>query len=274
MLECVVNVSEGRRPEVVGLLARAAGRSLLDVHTDAIHNRSVLTLAGPEVEEAARRVAAVAVAHIDIRTHEGAHPRLGAVDVVPFVPIGDTSLKAALRARDAFARWAAGELGVPCFLYGPERSLPEIRRAAFHSLAPDFGPLIPHPTAGAICVGARGVLVAYNVWLPPGTPLATARRIAGEVRNAHVRALGLPAADGMVMVSMNLIEPDRFGPAEAYDAVAARTAVERAELVGLVPESVLRTTPRERWAQLDLDESKTIEARLREAGLDGGGGPT
>jgi glutamate formiminotransferase len=274
MLECVVNVSEGRRPEVVELLARAAGRSLLDVHSDPVQNRSVLTLAGPEVEEATRRVAAVAVAHIDIRTHQGAHPRLGAIDVVPFVPLGGTALSAALRARDAFARWAAGELGVPCFLYGPERSLPEIRRAAFVSLAPDFGPLIPHPTAGATCVGARGVLVAYNVWLPPGTPLTTARRIAGEVRNAHVRALGLPAADGMVMVSMNLIDPERVGPAQAYDAVAARTAVERAELVGLVPESVLRATPRERWAQLDLDASKTIEARLRQAGLDGGGEPT
>lgn len=274
MLECVVNVSEGRRKEVVGLLARAAGRSLLDVHSDPVHNRSVLTLAGPDVEEAARRVAAVGVAHIDIRSHEGAHPRLGAVDVVPFVPLGDTAFAVALRARDAFARWAASELEVPCFLYGPERSLPEIRRQAFHSLAPDFGPLIPHPTAGAMCVGARGVLVAYNVWLPPGTPLATARRIAGEVRNAHVRALGLPASDGMVMVSMNLIEPERVGPAEVYDAVASRAAVERAELVGLIPEAVLRSVPRDRWASLDLDESKTIEARLRAAGFDERVGPT
>jgi glutamate formiminotransferase len=267
MLECVVNVSEGRREDVVALLARAAGHSLLDVHSDAVHNRTVLTLAGPEVEDATRRVAALGVAHIDIRTHQGAHPRLGAVDVVPFVPLQGATLTDALRARDAFARWAAAELEVPCFLYGPERSLPEIRRGAFHTLAPDFGPLIPHPTAGAICVGARHVLVAYNVWLPPGTPLSTARRIAGEVRNASVRALGLPAADGRVMVSMNLIEPHRIGPAEAYDAVATRTPVERAELVGLVPAAVLRSIPPARWAVLDLDESKTIEARLARAGF-------
>lgn len=269
VLECVCNVSEGRRAAVIARLTRAAGRCLLDVHSDATMNRSVLTLAGPDVEAAARRVTGEAVDRIDLREHEGTHPRLGAVDVVPFVPLAGEDLAPALAARDTFADWAAHELGVPCFLYGPERSLPEIRRGAFHTLAPDVGPLIPHPTAGAICVGARHVLVAYNVALALGTSLAVARRVAGEIRGAAVRALGMEAGEGRVVVSTNIIDTTRAGPADVYDAVATRAPVDGAELVGLVPAAVLRTTPPERWAALDLDESRTIEARLAAAGLSG-----
>jgi glutamate formiminotransferase len=263
----VINVSEGRRTDVVEAVAAAARPCLLDVHTDAHHHRSVLTLAGDpsSVLEAARRVAAETVRTVDLRTHTGAHPRLGAVDVVPFVPLVDATMADALAARDGFAAWAGTALQVPCFLYGPERTLPEVRKSAFAPLVPDTGPAAAHPAAGAICVGARPVLVAFNVWLAPGAGVDTARRIAAAVRRPEVRALGLDVG-GRAQVSMNLVEPLRFGPAEAYDAVAALAGVDRAELVGLVPSAVLEAVPTRRWAELDLSASRTIEARA------GGGG--
>jgi glutamate formiminotransferase len=272
MLECVMNVSEGRDAGALDRLDAAALPDLLDRHTDADHHRSVFTLVGTE---APRRVARRAVAELDLRSHAGVHPRLGVVDVVPFVPLTDEGLTEALRARDEFAAWAAAELDVPCFLYGPERSLPAIRRSAFTSLPPDVGPPEPHRTAGAMCVGAREPLVAYNVWLADDN-LAVARRIASEIRSPELRALGLRAGDG-VQVSMNLVAPQRLGPGDAFDLVAARARIRRAELVGLLPEAVLRATPAARWVELDLDAERTVEARL--AGLtnrrpDSGGGGT
>src|SRR5438309_4881154 len=154
MLECVINVSEGSSGVVLDGLRAAASRALLDMHSDRHHNRSVLTMAGPDVESAARAVTGIGVSTIDLGAHAGAHPRLGAVDVVPFVPLDGSTMEDAVVARDRFSSWAANELAVPCLLYGPERSLPEIRRHAFQSLPPDVGPTEPHPTAGAICVGA------------------------------------------------------------------------------------------------------------------------
>jgi glutamate formiminotransferase / 5-formyltetrahydrofolate cyclo-ligase len=272
VLECVVNVSEGRRPEVVDALAAAAGADLLDVHTCGDHHRSVLTLVG---EDAPRAVAREAVRLLDLRHHRGAHPRIGVLDVVPFVPLDDTPMRAAVAARDEFAAWAAAELRLPCFLYGPERSLPEVRRDAFTALAPDTGPSRPHPSAGAVAVGARRLLVAYNLWLD-GSDLATARRLAAAVRGDGVRALGLAVGDE-VQVSMNLVDPTRVGPATVWDRVAAEVPIARAELVGLVPRAVLEAVPERRWAQLDLAADRTIEARLagrdrrsHQSGSDGG----
>ena len=256
-MECVVNVSEGRDRSVVDAIASAAGPTLLDVHADPHHNRAVLTLAGAEVEDGARALATEAVRRIDLRLHVGVHPRLGAVDVVPFVPLGDASLDDAVAARSRFAAWAAEELGVPCFLYGPERTLPDVRRHAFTGLAPDAGGPVPHPTAGAICVGARPVLVAYNVWLAEEVDPATARQVAREIRGPGLRALGLDVG-GRAQISMNLVDPYRLGPAEAYDAVAARAPVAGAELVGLVPAAVLEAVPVDRWAELDLSPAKTL----------------
>jgi glutamate formiminotransferase len=270
VLECVVNVSEGRDLRVVDRIAAAAGPSLLDVHSDPWHHRSVLTLAGALVEEAARAVAAEAVATIDLRRHEGVHPRLGAVDVVPFVPLRGSSLEDAVDARNRFASWAGEELGLPCFYYGPERSLPDVRRRAFRSLAPDTGPAEPHPTAGACAVGARPVLVAYNLWLTSDADVALARRVAATIRGPSVRALGLDLG-GRAQVSCNLIEPHVVGPAQVYDAVARLAPIERAELVGLVPNSVLEAVAPERRQALDLSEDRTIEARL--AKRRAGGGP-
>ena len=247
-------------------LAAAAGGTLLDVHSDPYHHRSVLTLGGEPaaVEADARALAADAVARLDLRRHAGVHPRLGVVDVVPFVPLEGSTLADAVAARDRFLAWAATELGLPGFAYGPERTLPDVRRRAFVDLAPDAGPSVPHETAGAVCVGAREVLVAYNVWLAEGADLALAREVARAVRGPSVRALGLDVG-GRAQVSMNLVDPLVVGPAEAYDAVAALTGVAGAELVGLLPAAVLDRVPVSRWPELDLDGARTIESRLATA---------
>jgi glutamate formiminotransferase len=273
VLECVVNISEGRDHRVVAELAEAAGVCLLDLHTDPDHNRSVLTLAGPGVEEAARAVSALAVARIDLRHHTGVHPRLGTLDVVPFVPLQadgspattEDALAEALGARSRFATWAAEALGLPCFVYGPERSLPEVRRRAFVDLSPDSGPDHRHPTAGSCAVGARPVLVAYNIWLRTAD-VGLARALAAAVRGPQLRALGLTAG-GATQVSCNLVAPVLLGPAQAYDAVKAvadarGVPVERAELVGLAPRAVVEAVPAGRRQMLDLDLERTIEARL------------
>ena len=257
-----MNLSEGRRLELVAELAGLADDDLLDVHADPHHHRSVLTLVGTR---AVRDITRQAVHLLSLAGHHGVHPRLGVVDVVPFVPLPDSTMNDALAARDAFAQWAADELGVPCFLYGPDRSLPDIRRRAWVDLVPDVGPQHPHPNAGAICVGAREVLVAYNVWLP-GTDVDLARRVAAAVRSDHIRALGLAVGE-RTQVSMNLIAPDRVGPMAAFDAVAAAVErlggqVERAELVGLVPARCLAGVPRDRWTELDLSVEQTIEWQL------------
>jgi glutamate formiminotransferase len=267
MLECVINISTG---DDAPALVSASGASLLDVHRDPWHNRSVFTLAGPNVEAAARDVATVAVANLDLARHVGVHPRIGVVDVVPFVPLAGSTMAQAVAARDGFVTWASTRLGLPCFVYGPERALPEVRRTAFRSLPPDAGPTAPHATAGACAVGARPVLVAYNLWLA-SAEVDEATAIARSVRSEDVRALGLAVGD-VAQVSMNLINPARFGPAAAFDAVATQAAIVRAELVGLLPASVLAEIPPARWESLDVGPSQTIEARLEQAGLNGGSG--
>jgi glutamate formiminotransferase len=261
VLECVVNISEGQDLAAIDAIAGAAGADLLDVHTDPHHHRSVLTLVG---EDAPRAVATAAIERLDLTAHHGVHPRIGVVDVVPFVPLAGSTFDDALAARDRFASWLADTHDVPCFRYGPERTLPDIRRGAFGALPPDTGPAVPHRTAGACAVGARALLVAYNVWLTdPDATTATA--LARAVRGDGLRSLGLVVGD-RAQVSMNLVEPLRVGPAEAFDRVAAAAAdvgatIAGAELVGLVPEAVLAAVPAERWTMLDLAADRTIEAR-------------
>ncbi|MGN6693867.1 MAG: glutamate formimidoyltransferase [Aquihabitans sp.] len=256
MLECVVNISEGRDRSVIDAIAAVAGADLLDVHTDGDHHRSVLTLLG---EEAPRAVARAAVDRLDLRVHDGVHPRIGVVDVVPFVPLDGSTDADALAARDAFCAWAGDELALPCFRYGPERTLPDVRRGAFASLTPDCGPREPHPTAGAVAVGARRVLVAYNVWLAE-PDLARAKAIAAGLRSPSVRARGLQVGDE-VQVSMNLIAPEETGPGAVVDAIGSQAAIDRCELVGLVPRRVLDLEDAARWDELDLGPDRTIEAR-------------
>ena len=293
MLECVVNISEGRRPGVIAVVAAAAGPVLLDVHSDPDHNRSVLTLAGPldRLAEAAFALARVAVERIDLSTHAGVHPRLGAVDVVPFVPLGDVGadgLATAGGVARAWAERAAGELGVPVFLYGRAdpmgSSLPDVRRTAFRERRPDFGPAEPHPTAGAMAVGARPVLVALNCELAPvrgggdlDADLAVARTVARAVRErdgglSGVRALGFGLASrGRAQVSMNLLDLAVTG-VEAACAGVRRAAAEHGtevtavELVGLLPAAELERCSGEFLAWSGLSPERTIEARLDGAG--------
>jgi glutamate formiminotransferase len=280
-VECVVNVSEGRDDDLLGQVAAAAGPVLLHLHRDPDHNRSVLTLVGPAetVVEGARSLADSTVALLDLREHAGAHPRMGVLDVVPFVPyelgaLPPEDLSAAVILRDEFARYLGTELGVPSFLYGPltdggARTLPEVRRHAFGAseaggLMPDYGPAVPDPRTGATAVGARPVLVAYNVWV---SSVEVARRVAPLVRRPEVRALGL-AVGARAQVSCNLVDPARYGPSVLYDAVAALVAqaggtVHGGELVGLLPEAVLTAVPATRWRELGLSEEVTVESRLR-----------
>ena len=277
-LECVVNVSEGRDEAVLASLSASAGPALLDLHRDPHHHRAVLTLGGvpDDVASAARSLASATVRLLDLRTHEGVHPRLGVLDVVPFVPYepgrpAPRDLAAAVAHRDDFARWLGDELGVPSFLYGPlpgggDRSLPDVRRHAFAptaGLTPDFGPARPDPRTGATAVGARRVLVAYNVWV---SSLEVARLVAPRIRGSLVRALALAVGE-RAQVSCNLLDPDAFGPAALYDAVAALAAevggaVEGAELVGLLPDVVLTAVPPARRPELGLSAEATVEARL------------
>jgi glutamate formiminotransferase len=260
VLECVINVSEGRDSKVIAEIGRAAGRLLLDLHSDWFHHRSVFTLAGApdEVEGAALALARRGVELLDLTAHVGVHPRLGVVDVVPFVPYA-VPFSEAVAARDRIAQALAGD-GLPCFLYGPQRSLPDVRRQAWLTLAPDMGPSEPHPTAGACCVGARDVLIAYNVVIKG--PIARAREIARDLRGPAVRALGIALGDES-QVSFNLIDPAVVGPAEIYDYVAERSEIDRAELVGLLPDSSLATISPNRFGQLGLSRERTIESRLK-----------
>jgi glutamate formiminotransferase len=277
-IECVVNVSEGRNEILLAELAAAAAPVLLDRHTDADHHRSVFTLAGAadDVTHAVRELATACVGRLDVGPHEGAHPRLGVLDVVPFVPITagqppTLDLSGVVARRDEFARWLSATLEVPTFLYGPlaggqMRTLPQVRRQAFTDLDPDFGPPHPHRTAGATAVGARPVLVAYNVWV---STVAVAQRVAPLVRSSVVRALGLAVGD-RAQVSCNLVDPAQFGPDRLYDLVVdlvtqAGGAVTGAELVGLIPQSVLAAIPASRWAELGLSAEVTLESRLAAA---------
>ena len=266
MLECVVNISEGRDIAFLAGLAERLSPWLLDVHTDRDHNRSVFTLVG---EDAPRILARECVGRLALDSHEGVHPRIGVVDVVPFVPLAGSTMDDAVRARDSFARWAGGELFLPAFVYGAERTLPDIRRSAWKDLGPDHGPHAPHPTAGAVCVGARDVLVAYNVWLE-NADIATAKAIAARVRSPFVRTLGLQVG-ALTQVSMNLVSPDLTTPMHAFDAVVSHARgtgarIAHAELVGLVPGAVLSLVPEGRWEELDLSPERTIESRLARLG--------
>ncbi|MFA5884860.1 MAG: glutamate formiminotransferase [Acidimicrobiia bacterium] len=276
------NVSEGRDLAVLDALSAASGRSLLDRHVDADHHRSVFTLAGPadvDALAAVRRLARAVAERLDLGEHTGVHPRIGALDVVPFVPL-DASLTAATEAARSFAEWIVAELAVPVFFYDAcargNRSLPEVRRTAFTAAVPDLGPVDPHPRLGAVAVGAREPLVAVNCWLA-SDDLAVARSVAAAVRERDgglpgVRALGLALPSrGVAQVSMNLVALHRTGVEEACTAVrerveAAGARVGRVELVGLLPAAELARCSAQFLAWSGLGPDLTIEARLAAQG--------
>jgi glutamate formiminotransferase len=281
LLESVVNVSEGRDEAALRVIADRCGEPLVDVHTDADHNRSVFTLAGPgphDAVAATRELAAAVADTVSIAGHEGVHPYIGALDVVPFVALGGTKVEQAqaAEAARAFGEWWADTHGVPVFFYDAAdeqgRDLPHLRRHAFRSRTPDAGPDAPHPALGATAVGARKPLIAINALLVT-RDIAIARRIAREVRASDgglpgVRALGLMlASEGRPQVSMNLVDLDRTGMEDACLTVrdlAKRegTDVASVEVVGLVPRFELDRCSDEflRWA--DIDATAAIEARI------------
>lgn len=293
LIQSAINVSEGRRPEVIEAVAEAVrrvpGATLADYSADEDHNRMVATvLGGPAaILEAALAVARVAVERIDLRTHHGAHPRLGAVDVIPITPLRDISLAECIALSHEIGTAIARELALPVYYYAASAaadridSLPEIRKGGFEELfhgpleglrAPDAGPFHPHPTAGAVIIGARMPLVAYNVDLATAD-VALARRIAGVIRRMRdirpglsgVRALGLWLPKrGMAQVSMNVTRPGETPLPPIFNFVSA--IVEDAgvklwgsEIIGLVPHSSFAGEPPERILWHAYRETQFVE---------------
>jgi glutamate formiminotransferase len=289
VLEAVPNVSEGRDASTVAAIGSAFASSarVLDVHSDPDHHRSVFTLAAPSDALADALLAGVARARelIDLRRHEGVHPRVGATDVVPLVPIDPEDMELAAAAALLVARRIGDELGVPVFLYGAvgegrrpvfyrRGGLAELeRRVSSGELAPDFGPLEIDPRSGAVLVGARKPLVAYNVDL--GTEdVEVARAIAARIRESGggmpgVQAIGLRLPrSGRVQVSMNILDLDRSPVHEVVEHVrreagARGTGVIDGELVGLVPEKVLASATAAGIDVPGVDERHVLEHALR-----------
>lgn len=282
-LLAVPNLSEGRDAATVGRFVasvEAEGAAVLDVHSDPDHNRSVLTLSGPP-ERLVRACTALARAAstIDVQIHQGAHPRLGGLDVCPFVP-HNSGMEEAIAAARSTAEELGLRLGLPVYLYGhaatraSTRELPDLRRGGLAALArrasrelpPDTGPKEIDLRRGVVCVGARGPLIAFNVWLK--TDLRTARAIATEVRSASVRALGLALRTGTTQVSMNLIDPPAVGIEEAFEAVRLQSdrrgaEILATEIVGLVERRYL-PAPDATATRLLLEPDRCLEERLLE----------
>jgi glutamate formiminotransferase len=292
LLECALNFSEGRRADVIAaLVAAAQGVRVLDVSSDVDHNRTVLTFVGrPEaVAEAAFQVSAKAVELINMNQHRGQHPRMGAVDVIPFVPLGQATMGDALAAARAVGQQLGELLGVPVFLYEeaatrPERrNLADVRRGEYEGLPekladpewqPDFGPRQPHPTAGATAVGARIYLVAYNVNLGTadiGIAKAIARAVRAQTGGLHnVKALGVMLEERqLAQVTMNVVDPfatPLYRVLELVRLEAARYGVPvvGTEIVGLVPLSVVVEAARY-YLQLEgFGDDQVLETRLWE----------
>lgn len=292
LLECVPNVSEGRRPEVIARLAAAAsgpGVRLLDVSSDPDHHRTVLTLAGdPEgLHQSLLSLYEAALADVDLTRHAGVHPRVGAVDVTPFVPLGDTPMEVAVAAAERLAAAVAERFSLPVYLYEraartPERrALATIRRGQFEGLAermadpawhPDFGPARVHPTAGVTVIGARFFLIAFNAVLDTADPVV-ARAVARKVRESGgglpaVRALGLHLPSrGLTQVSMNLVDYRRTPVLRALDEVRREAAalgarVLETELIGLIPEEAVLGVARDALQLPELPAGRVLERKL------------
>ena len=295
-LECVPNVSEGRDKAVLRSLRAAIeqtpGAALLDHSADPDHHRSVFTFAGAPgpVADAVLALARVAVETIDLRRHKGVHPRIGALDVVPFVPLDPSMLPECVDLASRVAERLWNELSVPVYLYGEaarrprRRRLEQVRRGQFEGLVaalpgdverrPDIGGPALHQTAGAVAVGVRKFLIAFNVNL--ATPdLAAAKEIARRVRESSgglpaVKALGLPLGSrSLTQVSMNLTDYEQTSPRMAFEAVSAEAAslgvsVVESELIGLVPAGALGPNDPELLRIRSFDPSMIFENRLRD----------
>jgi glutamate formiminotransferase len=278
-LLAVPNFSEGRDRASIDAIGAAFGTRPLDVHFDPDHHRTVFTLAGapgelaPSVLAGARR----AIETIDVTGHEGAHPRVGAIDVAPIVYLGDADRGAATAEALVLADMLGERLELPVFLYGDlagGRTRAELRRGGLTALtqrirdgeqSPDFGPRSLHPTAGAVLVTARPPLVAFNVELAPPATLDDARAIAALIREggseglASVRAIGIWLANrGIAQVSTNVEDHRRTSLAGVVEAVRRHAAVARAELVGLAPRAAFDHFP----VDVPVDNKRLIEDAL------------
>lgn len=260
-LECVINISEGISLEAIDKLARSCQGSLLDIHADKFHNRSVFTLFGNQLNNDVRQLTQSAIEWLDITHHQGVHPRIGVVDVVPFCPLGSATMQDAIIARDEYANWLWDELSVPSFLYGTERTLPEIRKLIRDGdfKNPDVGHGPGHSTAGFCAVGARLPLVAYNLTL--NTTFDKLRAIAREIRCASVRSLAL-IVNNQCQLSLNLIEPELIGPLQIVRNVKNTFDITSTELVGLIPESVLESYTPSELIECGIEATSTIEYRV------------
>ena len=296
LIECVPNFSEGRRPEVIAAIrdaiAGVAGAHVLDTSADASHNRCVVTFVAPidVVADAAFAGIAAAHRHIDLTTHTGEHPRMGAADVVPFIPLEGATMEDCIALARALGERVGRELKIPVFLYEraatrPDReNLADVRRGQFEGLrdeigrtpqrTPDFGPSTIHPTAGAVAIGARPFLVAYNVYLGPASNLSVAKEVAKAVRGSvgglkYVKGLGFEV-DGQAQVSMNLVDTEKTPLHQAYDMVKMEAEARGvtptwSELVGLVPERVLFDAASRHIRLRNFSTDMVLERKVREA---------
>lgn len=293
IIESIPNVSEGRRPDVIERFVeriRRAGVRVLDYSSDASHNRSVLTLAGDAGSLKAGILAlfAAATEAIDLRSHQGEHPRLGAVDVVPFVPIEGVTMSDCVALAKEVGAAVAEQFHVPVYLYEEasenplRKNLEDIRRGEFEGLAakmrqpawaPDYGPSSPHPSAGASVIGARMPLIAYNINLNTDR-LDVAKKIAAAIRQSsggfrHVKAMGVRVEDrNLAQVSMNLTNYEKTPIFRVFETVkreAARygVAILESEIVGLVPSAAL-VSAAEYYLQLErFTNAQILEEKLR-----------
>ena len=298
MIECVPNFSEGREIAVIDAIEDAIrgvpGTILLGRTSDRDHNRSVITFAGTEeaVLEAAVRAAASCVGLIDLNKHEGVHPRLGAMDVLPFVPLSGATMEDCIRLAHRAGQRIWEEVGIPVYFYEaaalrPERvKLENVRRGQFEVIRhlalsdpekrPDVGGPGVHPTAGAIAVGARKVLIAYNINLR-SEDLRVAKDIAKRIRSSNgglpaVKAMGVPLSSrGLVQVSMNLTDFELTPPHVVYGEVSRLCAehgveIEESELIGLIPAKALELAGAAHLRLNRFDRESIIENRILERG--------
>jgi glutamate formiminotransferase / 5-formyltetrahydrofolate cyclo-ligase len=296
IIECVPNISEGRRPEVVEAIVAAAKRGpgvrVLDVQSDRDHNRSVLTLVGEEngLLVALLGIFETALARIDLRTHSGEHPRLGAVDVVPFIPIEGATMPDCVGLARNLGREVATRFALPVFLYEEAASAPhrhnleDVRRGEFEGLparlqdplwAPDFGPRTPHSSGGAAVIGARMPLIAYNINL--GTPdVEIAKKIARAIRNSnggfrYVKAMGVVLEErNVAQVSINMTDYKKTPLFRVFETVVAEAArygvpVIGSEIVGLVPAEALLDAA-DHFLRLEgFSRAQVLENKIRDS---------
>jgi len=296
LMESVPNFSEGRREDVIVAIEQAAnsvsGVRVLDRHSDTDHNRTVLTLVGPpnQLQESVYRAMERATELIDLRHHDGAHPRVGATDVVPFIPLAGTTMDDAINAARQLGQRVADKLKIPVYFYEeaairPDRqNLEQVRRKGFEELrdriqtdedrSPDLGPYAIHESAGAVIIGARGPLIAYNIYLNTND-LRIAKRIARAIRNSsgglrYVKAMGIDIPDrGQVQVSMNLTNFHRTAVHTVFNLVrdeaqAYGVSISESEVVGLIPLAALADAGRYFLRLHEFKDDQILELKLLE----------